>query len=265
MRRGLVVAAAALLVACRPGAPPTSPALSGDIVELPRAAFGHIHIEQLATRARTRGAGIGGQITAAASGNRDALDSVLAAASWIGVDSLHPIPAYPMVLQGLLETVGDAMFNTSLLHLTSTARYYALRELRTAGLMEKQRFVLVWATDSTVARSVFQPRPPRGVEDTTTVQRVPAIIRGSCTPPQFPRALQRIGWNGRVMVDFVIGANGIPERPTIRAAASTHPLLEPEAIKVALSCRYQPGLIAGRPVRVRVQQPVNFVFGVYRR
>ncbi|MDO8665271.1 MAG: TonB family protein, partial [Gemmatimonadales bacterium] len=66
------------------------------------------------------------------------------------------------------------------------------------------------------------------------------------------------GVEGRVLVEVVLDTMGRAERGSLRILSATHQLFEGPARETALSCRYRPGRIAGRAVRVRVQVPVNF-------
>jgi TonB family protein len=63
---------------------------------------------------------------------------------------------------------------------------------------------------------------------------------------------------GRVLVEVVIDTSGHAERGSMRILSSTHQLFEGPAREVVQSSLYSPGKIQGRPVRVRVQVPINF-------
>lgn len=90
------------------------------------------------------------------------------------------------------------------------------------------------------------------------VEDRPEAIPNSCTAQPYPAILQQAGVEGRVLVEFVIDTLGRAERASIRIVSSTHQLFEPPARATVLTCRFRPGRISGRAVRVRVQQPINF-------
>jgi TonB family protein len=230
-------------------------------VSFPRAEYSRVEIRDLNRRARARGMDFGAQVAAAVAGDREALDSVLAVAAWVGGDSLHPLPTYPMVLQGLLETVGDGPFNSALLHLSATARRNAVSLVMAGGLVDRQRFPLVWMLDSSQALQRQNRSVGEAGGDSLAVTALPVLVHRSCTPPRFPTSRGMRDWAGHVQLEFVIGADGRVERRSIRVLATVHPDFVPLASDLAMSCRYQPGRINDRPVRVRVQQPLNFRSG----
>ena len=90
------------------------------------------------------------------------------------------------------------------------------------------------------------------------VEERPELIQGTCTQPVYPAMLQQAGIEGRVMFEFVIDTLGRAERSSFRTISTTHQLFEAPARAAVLSCRFRPGRIQGRAVRVRVQQPINF-------
>jgi hypothetical protein len=52
--------------------------------------------------------------------------------------------------------------------------------------------------------------------------------------------------------------DGQPEPRTLRVVESTDVVYNAAAIQMVASCRYDPGKIHGKPVRVLVRQPVTF-------
>ena len=90
------------------------------------------------------------------------------------------------------------------------------------------------------------------------VEERPDLITGSCNQPVYPEMLRQAGIDGRVMFEFVIDTLGRAERASFRTVSTSHPLFEAPARAAVLSCRFRPGRIQGRAVRVRVQQPINF-------
>jgi protein TonB len=90
------------------------------------------------------------------------------------------------------------------------------------------------------------------------VEERPEQIAGTCIQPSYPEILRQAGIEGRVTVEFIIDTLGRAERPSLRVVNSAHQLFEGPARAAVLSCRFRPGRIQGRAVRVRVQQPINF-------
>lgn len=90
------------------------------------------------------------------------------------------------------------------------------------------------------------------------VEERPDQVPGSCTNPRYPEILRQAGIEGRALVEVVLDTLGRAERGSMRILSSTHQLFEAPAREAVASCRYRPGRIQGRAVRVRVQVPVNF-------
>jgi protein TonB len=93
------------------------------------------------------------------------------------------------------------------------------------------------------------------------VEERPETIQGTCVPPRYPAVLSQAGMQGRVTIEFIIDTLGRAERNSLRVVNSFHPLAEAPARETVLTCRYRPGRIQGRAVRVRVQIPINFQIG----
>ena len=90
------------------------------------------------------------------------------------------------------------------------------------------------------------------------VEERPEQIPGTCILPRYPEILRQAGIEGRVMIEFVIDTLGRAERNSMRVINSFHNLAEQPAKETVQSCRFRPGRIQGRAVRVRVQIPINF-------
>jgi TonB family protein len=86
----------------------------------------------------------------------------------------------------------------------------------------------------------------------------PSLIDSACLVPVHPQILREAGIEGRVLVGFVVDTTGAVEPSTVRVLSSSHKLFEAPARAAVSTCRYVPGRAAGRPVRVRMQQAVNF-------
>ena len=107
-------------------------------------------------------------------------------------------------------------------------------------------------------------RPPTGptasadttLYDSTGVDTKARRVSGP--PPRYPDALRERGVDGRVVVEFVIGADGRVEIGSIHVVEfSDAPFVSVtvEAIRRSVFC---PAIRHGAPVRYHVRQPVNF-------
>jgi len=90
------------------------------------------------------------------------------------------------------------------------------------------------------------------------VEERPEQIPGTCVLPAYPEILRQAGIEGRVTIEFIIDTTGRAERAGMRVVQTAHALFEAPAKATVNSCRFRPGRISGRAVRVRVQMPINF-------
>ena len=102
------------------------------------------------------------------------------------------------------------------------------------------------------------PRPEQPVP-LEVVEERPEVVPGSCLAPRYPEILRQAGLEGSVGLAFVIDTLGRVERGTLRVLRSPHLMFEGPAREAVLSCRFRPGRLQGRAVRVPVQQSVVFV------
>ena len=144
--------------------------------------------------------------------------------------------------------------------------------------------VLVGAARALVLRTLFRPGRVRGrvvqtlvdipvefsvesqppvtlhlagdVYRTEDVQERPHLVSGPTLMYPAPLLLSRI--TGRVVVEAVIDTTGRVQEGTVRVIESSDPRFN-ESAKVYLEgAHFTPGRIAGRPVPVRFQMPVEF-------
>lgn len=92
-----------------------------------------------------------------------------------------------------------------------------------------------------------------GVED---VQEPPRLVSSPTLAYPAPLLLSRV--TGRVVVEAIIDPTGIVEEPSLRVMASSDPRFNDAAKAYLARAHFTPGRIAGRPVRVRFQIPVEF-------
>ena len=90
------------------------------------------------------------------------------------------------------------------------------------------------------------------------VEERPETIQSTCIQARYPEILRTAGIEGTVMLEFIIDTLGRAERNSIRIVRSPQAAFDGPAKEVVLSCRYHPGRISGRAVRVRVQLPIMF-------
>jgi TonB family protein len=74
--------------------------------------------------------------------------------------------------------------------------------------------------------------------------------------PSYPPAMIRVREEGVVAVEAIIGKDGSIEDASIVTA--TNGLFEAEALRAVRQWRYRPGMLDGRPVRVRLLVTVTF-------
>ena len=86
------------------------------------------------------------------------------------------------------------------------------------------------------------------------VDRPPRIIKPF--PPRYPVELQKQGIQGRVVLDIIIGENGIPE--DIKVFSLTHKGFADAAIECAKNFIFSPAYYQGRPVKIKVKLPIAF-------
>jgi TonB family protein len=167
---------------------------------------------------------------------------------------------FPAVMDVVLQRVGDVRFAGVLAGMAPPARAAASNVLR--GIGRGHRFP---RTDSLFARAFLPVHRAKVLADSTHgiaqeegVSERPERVAGSCSPLLYPEALRQQGIEGRVMVEIVIDTTGRAEPDSVRARYASHLELIAPSLAVVAHCRYRPGRINGRPVRVRVRVPVNF-------
>lgn len=109
------------------------------------------------------------------------------------------------------------------------------------------------------------PAGPAGLgeiyEATTRDDRFEPATVISQPAPRYPAALEAVGIEGRVTVEFVIDTTGAVEARSIRVAGSTHPAFEASARTALAAARFHPARLSRRPVRQLTRQSIRFVAG----
>jgi protein TonB len=76
--------------------------------------------------------------------------------------------------------------------------------------------------------------------------------------PIYPDSMLRASVAGRVLVEFVVDAAGVPEMPTFAVVLSTHAMFTEAVRRAVASARFIPAVRDGKAVRQRVQLPLAF-------
>ncbi len=95
-------------------------------------------------------------------------------------------------------------------------------------------------------------------KQTWELSEVDVLPRPLKTPaPRYPIELREKGINGRVVIDLIIDENGVPEQ--IKISSLTHKEFAEAAIEAVKKYRYTPAYYQGKPVKIKVKQPLNFI------
>lgn len=106
--------------------------------------------------------------------------------------------------------------------------------------------------------------PPGGelnaiYEATTDDQRFEPAILLSQSAPRYPRALESLGIEGHVIVEFVIDTTGKVQPRSIRILESTHPDFAAAARSAVAATIFRPAQLSTHPVRQLTRQSIRFV------
>jgi protein TonB len=77
--------------------------------------------------------------------------------------------------------------------------------------------------------------------------------------PKYPAALESVGVEGSVVLEFVIDTTGRVERQSVRIVESGQRPFDDAARQAVLGARFQPARLSGRPVRQMARQTVRFL------
>ena len=94
------------------------------------------------------------------------------------------------------------------------------------------------------------------VYDLNDVEERPRLAAGQTLT--YPAPLLLAGIEGRVVLQVIVDTTGEVEDRSMSVVESTDPRFIPAAKEYLLKAHFSPGRIVGRPVRVRVQIPVDF-------
>jgi protein TonB len=96
---------------------------------------------------------------------------------------------------------------------------------------------------------------PAGAEDGVVIEAVPLYRENA--PPAYPRRARLRGYEGSVLLDVRVGADGRAEDVKI-AVSSGYRLLDRAALRAVASWRFEPARRNGRAVAMRVTVPIRF-------
>jgi len=77
--------------------------------------------------------------------------------------------------------------------------------------------------------------------------------------PKYPAALESVGIEGKVLVEFVVDTAGQVQPGTIKVIESAYPAFESEARRVLAGSRFRPAHVRSIPVRQLTRQAIRFV------
>ncbi len=108
---------------------------------------------------------------------------------------------------------------------------------------------------------VARPAPARApdaaaVYDESLIEELPRRVGGAV--PRYPPMLMAAKIPGQATVECIVDTLGRVEPGSIRSVRATHALFAQAAAEAVATWEFRPGRIAGRPVRARVNLPVNF-------
>ena len=102
--------------------------------------------------------------------------------------------------------------------------------------------------DEAIEKAEQNPQFPGGEE---------ALMQWLKSNLVYPPLMSANGIQGRVLIQFVVNKDGSIVEPSI--LRSVHPLIDAEAMRVVLNMpKWSPGIVDGKPVRVRFTMPLNF-------
>jgi len=111
------------------------------------------------------------------------------------------------------------------------------------------------------AEELIVPESPeevsQGASDIESL-RDPVPVAQLNRPPVYPALARKRGWEGTVLLEVDILADGMVQVISIRQSSS-YGLLDQEAVEAVRKWHFQPGTRAGMPVAMKVLVPVHFL------
>lgn len=100
----------------------------------------------------------------------------------------------------------------------------------------------------------FATCPLRAQDANHRHSTLPRVVKQQ--QPKYPYAMRRYGLVGKVIVDFIVDAQGHVRNPYVKS--STNPAFDDNAIKAVNEWTFEPGRLDGRPVATHMQVPIIF-------
>lgn len=104
--------------------------------------------------------------------------------------------------------------------------------------------------------------PDQGTYDISAVEVKPSLSNNSAVARalerNYPPLLRDAGVAGTVTMQFVVGTDGRVDASTIEVVDASNSQFSDAARRVVELMRFRPAQVGGRPVRVKVQLPIQF-------
>ncbi len=136
--------------------------------------------------------------------------------------------------------------------------------MQSHGLRIGRAIVLVAAVlgcrDEPITIAAESEPPSAAVEAPTFAEAVvdQAPRRLSSGEIEYPNELREAGVEGKVVLAGIVGVDGLIEEGSVEVMSSTHADFEQSAIQALRDSRFEPGVVDGEAVRVRVEVPIQF-------
>jgi TonB family protein len=106
---------------------------------------------------------------------------------------------------------------------------------------------------------------PTRVSDTQTYYEYQVEKQASPDPrnkaPRYPDMMRSANVEGQVLMQFVVGTNGVADTSTFKVLMSTHQLFTNAVLAALPTMRFFPAEVGGKPVKQLVQMPFQFNLG----
>lgn len=80
-------------------------------------------------------------------------------------------------------------------------------------------------------------------------------------PPRYPDMMRSANVEGQVLMQFVVGTDGLADTSTFKVLMSTHQLFTNAVLRALPTMRFFPAEVGGKPVKELVQMPFQFNLG----
>ena len=172
-----------------------------------------------------------------------------------------PASAYASLLLDLAERPG--VLRMPVMALATPVSFLARRLTMLSERQPRARVIRALVAGGTAAvlfAVACETEPPTGGP---TIGAVAVLedgppVRLSSPPLGYPPLLRRAGIEGQVVVEFVVDSTGVVDSASVEVIESSHRAFEVPAATAIRNSRFRPAVIGGKPVRLRIRQPVRF-------